>query len=96
MDSRCPLKLKHFPAGPCSEGHRAVVAARARKPHVGCPYFVNDAGSNYCAFKYMAKNEGREAPVSEIAVLLLCTEEEVKAALASALAKMCEGMKNSY
>ena len=51
MDSRCPRKLKKYPSEPCPEGKKAVDLAKKEKVG-GCPFFVNDAESCFCFFKY--------------------------------------------
>jgi hypothetical protein len=77
MDSRCPRKLKCLPTMPCQEGLKAVRCARDGKEG-GCPFFVNDPGSAYCFFKYMADNAGTPTPDDKIARLLMINDAEVK------------------
>lgn len=76
MDKRCPRKLKALPSSPCSEGKRAVDAARNNEEG-GCPWHVNDAGSYFCFFKYMHENP-QPTDTSKIASLLMIDDNEVK------------------
>lgn len=76
MDCRCPLKLKTLPTEPCSEGRKAVDAARKGEED-GCPWFVADEESNYCVWKYLADN-GRVTPTPQVARLCMISDKEVK------------------
>lgn len=76
MDCRCPLKLKTLPTEPCSEGRKAVDAAR-KGYEGGCPWFVNDAESNYCVWKLLA-DEGRPMDTPKVARLCMISDKEVK------------------
>jgi len=76
MDARCPRKLQTLPKDPCPEGREAV-AAEKRGEHGGCAWFVNDAESGYCFFRYMAQ-EGRPVEPARIARLLMIHDDEVK------------------
>jgi hypothetical protein len=48
----------------------------------GCPWYVADAESNYCFFKYMADN-GQSIPTHRIARLLMVDDNEVKRVIQS-------------
>lgn len=76
MDQRCPRKLGSLPCTACPEGRKAVDAARQGKT-AGCPWFVADAESNYCWFKFMA-DDGQSVPTHRIARLLMIDDNEVK------------------
>lgn len=88
MDKRCPRKLENFPEGPCSEGKKAMTAAR-KGEHGGCPWFVADAEASYCFFKYMA-DDGRSIPTHRIARLLMIDDSEVKRVIQSFRRKVPE------
>lgn len=47
-----------------------------------CPWFVNDAESNYCWFKLM-HDDGREIPSYRIARFLMIDDAEVKRVIQS-------------
>ena len=53
----------------------------------GCPWFVADAESNYCFFKYMADNGG-DMENHRIARLLMMDDNEVKRVIQSFRRKM--------
>lgn len=76
MDARCPRKLKSLPCGSCPEGRKAVDLARQGKEG-GCAWFIADAESHYCFFKYMADN-GQSLQTQRIAHLLMVDDNEVK------------------
>jgi hypothetical protein len=76
MDPRCPRNLTRLPCQSCPEGRKAMDAAR-RGEVAGCPWFVADAESQYCFFKYMADN-GQEMETHDIAPLLMMDDNEVK------------------
>jgi hypothetical protein len=76
MDARCPRKLTTLPTEPCSEGRKAIDAARNGKED-GCPWFVADEESCYCCWKYLADN-GRSTPAPQVARLCMISDKEVK------------------
>jgi hypothetical protein len=45
--------------------------------HEGCPWFIADAESHYCFFKYM-HDDGRPTPPNRVARLLLIDDNDVK------------------
>lgn len=77
MDSRCPRKLKDTPCSACPMGKQAVDAARDGK-EAGCPWFVNDAESHFCFFKFMNDNGPRSVSTPKIAQKLMLDEGEIK------------------
>lgn len=79
MDKRCPRRLKTFPKTPCGWGKRHIDTLRKGRSggHEGCPWFIADAESNYCFFKYM-HDDGRPIPTHRIARLLMIDDNEVK------------------
>jgi hypothetical protein len=81
MDLRCPRKLNALPCQSCPEGRKAIDLARQGKQG-GCPWFVADAESHYCFFKYMADN-GQAVPAHRIARLLMIDDNEVKRVIQS-------------
>jgi TPP-dependent pyruvate/acetoin dehydrogenase alpha subunit len=76
MDSRCPIGAKNYPTTPCSEGKKAVDLAKKGKVG-GCPYFINDAESCFCFFKF-GTDDGRIIPTHRIARMLMMDDLEVK------------------
>ncbi len=76
MDSRCPRKLKKYPDEPCPEGKKAVDLTKKGKVG-GCPFFINDAESCFCFFKYSI-DDGRSVPTHRIARMLMMDDLEVK------------------
>jgi hypothetical protein len=79
MDSRCPRQLKTTPNSPCTEGKRAVDAAKNGQDE-GCAWFANDREANFCFFKFMELN-GKAKDTAEIARVLLIDDSEVKKAV---------------
>jgi hypothetical protein len=79
MDSRCPRKLSKTPCNACPEGKRAVDLAR-KGLEGGCPWFVADAESHYCFFKFMDdRGDGRPVKNSaKIARMLMMDDGQVK------------------
>lgn len=77
MDNRCPKKLKSKPCQACSLGKESV--DRVRKGlEPTCDWFVADAESNYCFWKYMAdRGDGRPLSTAKIAKLLMIDDSEV-------------------
>ncbi len=76
MDCRCPKGFTKYPSTPCPEGKKAIDLSRKNQPG-GCPYFINDAESNYCFFKFM-HDDGRPIETQKIASLLMVDDNEVK------------------
>ncbi len=89
MDERCPRKLKKMPCSACRKGRNAVDLNRQNKVG-GCPWFVADAESNFCFFKYMADN-GQSVPTHRIARLLMVDDNEVKRIIQSFRRDMLTG-----
>ena len=77
LDKRCPKKLKSLPCTACPEGRKAVDLARQGKEG-GCPWFVADAESNFCFFKYMNDLGNKPVPPHRITHLLLVDDNEIK------------------
>ena len=77
MDKRCPRHLNRLPTESCSEGRRAIDLARQGKVG-GCPWFVVDAQSHFCFFKYMADNGDLMTNPHRIAHLLLIEDRKIK------------------
>ena len=80
MDPRCPRRLKALPDKPCGFGKRSIEFQRKGTEatgHKGCPWFLADAESNYCFFKYMA-DDGRPVATQKIAHLMMIDDNEVK------------------
>ena len=88
MDDRCMRKLKCVPSKPCPEGRKAVDAAR-RGEVAGCPWFVADAESNYCVWKYLSDG-GQPTDPAKIARLCMVDDSEVKKVLQGFKKKMDE------
>ena len=88
MDDRCIRKLTALPSQPCQEGRKAVDAER-RAETAGCPWFVNDAESNYCVWKYLADNGAPTQP-AKIARLCMIDDNEVKKIVQGFTKKMTE------
>lgn len=57
----------------------------------GCPFFIADAESNFCFFKYMADN-GQSIPTHRIARLLMVDDNEVKRVIQSFRRRMSSGV----
>ena len=77
MDSRCPRNLKKTPCEGCALGKESV--DRVRKGlEPTCEWFVADAESNYCFWKFM-EDRGDKKPLStaKIAKLLMIDDSEV-------------------
>lgn len=80
MDKRCPRGLRCLPSSPCDKGLGAIKDLRATgeiSPG-NCQWFVNDAQSQWCFFKYMADNNNTETPDHRIATLLLEDDHQIK------------------
>lgn len=77
MDSRCPRNLKNAPCEACALGKESVDQAR-KGLEPACEWFVADAESNYCFWKYMAdRGDGKPLPTAKIAKLLMIDDSEV-------------------
>lgn len=77
MDSRCPKKLKKTPCEACDLGKESVDLVR-KGLEPTCDWFVADAESNYCFWKYMAdRGDGRPLSTAKIAKLLMIDDAEV-------------------
>lgn len=76
MDARCPRKLKNYPTCACPEGKLAVDSARQGKTE-GCQWFIANAESNFCWFKFM-RDEARPVEPKRISQLLMIDDSEVK------------------
>lgn len=76
MDKRCPRGLVRHPKRPCPEGKKAIDALRNNEQG-GCEWYINDAGSHFCFFKYMHENN-LPIDTSKIASLLMIDDNEVK------------------
>lgn len=99
QDPRCPLGLKCFPGQICPlavERLRALEQIDGNASHVqeeklpGCSFAINDKDSNYCFFRYMYENEGKDHPTIEIAEKLLITQAAVYSGLNRAIVKIKE------
>lgn len=99
MDKRCPLGLNCFPTQTCPlaiQRLKALEQVDGNASHVqeakmpGCDWAVNDKDSNYCFFKYMHDNEGKDHPTIEIAEKLLITQAAVYSGLNRAVSKVKE------
>jgi hypothetical protein len=89
LDKRCPRRLKHLPTEPCPEGRKAMDLARNRQ-HGGCPWFIADAESQYCFFKYITDNAGKQCETQRIAHFLMLDDSEVKRLLSQFKTRISE------
>jgi hypothetical protein len=94
QDKRCPLRLQCFPTQVCPlaiERLKALERINRNTSHFqesrmeGCPWAVSDKDSNYCFFKYIYENEGKEHPTIEISEKLLITQAAVYSGLNRAI-----------
>jgi hypothetical protein len=92
MDERCPLGLKILPQSICPLAAQSLRALRnnpgqAEKLELPCQWYINDRDSNYCFFKYIHDNVGKDHNTIDIASLLLTTQASVYSAQSRALQK---------
>ena len=81
--NRCPRKLNSFPSSPCQLALDEIAGLRRGQEGKGCPWYVNDIGSNYCVFKYLADNNGTPTSDAKTAQLLLVSDATVKKIVAN-------------
>lgn len=97
QDRRCPLGLNCFPAQVCPlavERLKALERAGGNASHIqegsleGCEWAINDRDSNYCFFRYIHDNAGKDHSTIEIAEKLLITQAAVYSGLNRAVSKI--------
>ena len=77
MKSKCPRSLPKAPCEACAKGKESVDQVR-KGLEPACEWFVADAESNYCFWKYMAdRGDGKPLPAAKIAKLLMIDDSEV-------------------
>lgn len=99
MDCRCPLGLSNFPTQICPlaiQRLKEIERIDGNISHVqeskmqGCEWYINDKESNYCFFKYMYDNEGREHSTIEMSEKLKITQAAIYSGLNRATSKVKE------
>lgn len=99
QDKRCPLGLKCHPTQPCPlaiERLKALEQAEGNVSHLqeskipGCDWYINDKDSNYCFFKYIHDNQGKDHSTIDIAEKQSITQAAVYSGLNRAISKIKE------
>lgn len=80
----CPRRLANLPTSACPTALLRIEFIQDRKREVselpGCPYYVNDALSNYCWFCYCGKDNFSAHSTKEIARVLSLTTAQIEKA----------------
>ena len=93
----CTRKLKNLPTRACPSALlriEFVQCGKRESPELpGCPYYVNDALSNYCWFNYAGQKEFGFHSTKEISQFLALTPAQVEKAEKTGIEKL-EMIKN--
>ena len=99
QDKRCPLGLKCHPTQYCPlaiQRLKALERADGNVSHLqeskipGCDWYCADKDSNYCFFKYIHDNSGKDHSTIDIAEKLSITQAAVYSGLNRAITKLKE------
>lgn len=93
----CTRKLKNLPNKPCPSALLRIEFVQCGKRESadlpGCPWYVNDALSNYCWFNYAGQKDFSSHSTKEISQFLALTPAQVEKAEKSGTEKL-ELIKN--